>query len=76
MTQWGEESTVETPTGEVFITSMRQGLGKDQALALTGVVEGKTLKVTGDGAAAGGQRHALARRRGWACSRTAASSRN
>ncbi|HEY3788877.1 MAG TPA: transglutaminase domain-containing protein, partial [Urbifossiella sp.] len=32
-------------------TSMRQGLGKDQALALSGVVEGKTLKVTGEGAA-------------------------
>ena len=31
---------------------MRQGLGKDQALALTGTVEGKTLKVKGEGAAA------------------------
>jgi transglutaminase-like putative cysteine protease len=53
VTQWGEESTVETPAGEVLITSMRQGLGKDQALALTGIVEGKTLKIKGDGAAAG-----------------------
>jgi hypothetical protein len=53
VTQWGEESTVETLAGEVLITSMRQGLGKDQALAVTGVVEGKTLKVKGDGAAAG-----------------------
>ncbi len=53
VTQWGEESTVETGTGEVLITSMRQGLGKDQALALTGTVEGKTLKIKGDGAAAG-----------------------
>ncbi len=53
VTQWGEESTVETPAGEVLITSMRQGLGKDQALALTGVVEGKTLKVKGEGPAAG-----------------------
>jgi len=53
VTQWGEESTVESATGEVLITSMRQGLGKDQALALTGVVEGKLLKIKGDGAAAG-----------------------
>lgn len=53
VTQWGEESTVETPEGEVLVTSMRQGLGKDQALALTGVVEGKTLKIKGDGAASG-----------------------
>jgi Transglutaminase-like superfamily len=52
VTQWGEESTVETLTGDVLITSMRQGLGKDQALALTGIVEGKTLKIKGDGAAA------------------------
>ncbi|MBA4066533.1 MAG: hypothetical protein C0501_23080 [Isosphaera sp.] len=53
VTQWGEESTVESPAGDVLVTSMRQGLGKDQALALTGVVEGKTLKIKGDGAAAG-----------------------
>jgi hypothetical protein len=51
VTQFGEESTVETPEGEVLVTSMRQGLGKDQSLALSGVVEGKTLKVTGEGAA-------------------------
>lgn len=53
VTQFGEESTVETPEGEVLVTSMRQGIGKDQALALTGVVEGKMLKVTGEGAAKG-----------------------
>src|SRR5207253_841799 len=41
VTQFGEESTVETPDGAVVVTSMRQGIGKDQALALTGVVEGK-----------------------------------
>src|SRR5262249_41084289 len=51
VSQFGEESTVETPEGEVLVTSMRQGLGKDQALALSGVVEGKTLKVTGEGGA-------------------------
>lgn len=48
-----EESTVETPAGEVLVTSFRQRLGKDQELALTGVVNGKTLKVTGEGMAAG-----------------------
>jgi hypothetical protein len=53
VTQFGEESTVETPDGEVAVTSMRQGIGKDQALALTGIVEGKTLKVTGEGAGNG-----------------------
>jgi len=53
VSQFGEESTVETPEGEVLITSMRQGLGKDQALALSGVVEGKTLKVAGEGNAKG-----------------------
>ena len=53
VTQWSEESTVESPAGEVYITSMRQGIGKDQALALTGTVEGKTLKVKGEGGAAG-----------------------
>ncbi|MFO0826032.1 MAG: transglutaminase-like domain-containing protein [Gemmataceae bacterium] len=53
VTQWGEESTVESSSGDVLITSMRQGLGKDQALALTGIVEGKTLKIKGEGAAAG-----------------------
>ncbi len=60
VTQWGEESTVETPAGEVIITSMRQGLGKDLALALTGTVEqeqppkkGKKLSVRGEGGAAG-----------------------
>lgn len=52
VSQWGEESTVETPNGEVLVTSIRQGLGKDQALSIIGVVEGKTLKVKGDGAAA------------------------
>lgn len=51
--QWGEESTVESAAGDVLITGVRQGLGKNQALVLSGVVEGKTLKVTGDGAAKG-----------------------
>ena len=52
VSQWGEEGSTETPEGEVLVTTMGQGIGKDQALALTGVVEGKVLKVTGAGAAA------------------------
>ena len=51
VSQWGEESTVETPEGQILITGLRQGIGKDQALVLSGVVSGKTLKVTGDGVA-------------------------
>jgi hypothetical protein len=53
VSQWGEESTVETPDGAVLVTGMRQGIGKDQALVLSGVVDGKILKITGDGAAKG-----------------------
>ncbi|MDY3558179.1 transglutaminase-like domain-containing protein [Gemmata sp. JC673] len=51
--QWAEESSVESPTGAVFLTGMRQGIGHNQALVLNGTVEGKTLKVTGEGAAKG-----------------------
>lgn len=53
VTQFAEESTVETPEGEVLLTTARQGLGKDQMLVITGVAEGRTLKVKGEGAAAG-----------------------
>ncbi|MBP3959269.1 transglutaminase domain-containing protein [Gemmata sp. G18] len=53
VSQWGEESSVENAAGDILVTGMRQGIGKDQALVLSGVVEGKTLKVTGDGAAKG-----------------------
>ncbi len=53
VSQWGEESNVETPDGKILVTGMRQGIGKDQALVLSGVVEGKTLKVTGEGVAKG-----------------------
>ncbi|MBN9121278.1 MAG: transglutaminase domain-containing protein [Planctomycetes bacterium] len=53
VSQWGEESTVETPDGQILVTGMRQGIGKDQALVLSGVVEGKILKITGEGAAKG-----------------------
>ncbi|HEY1189541.1 MAG TPA: transglutaminase-like domain-containing protein, partial [Gemmata sp.] len=53
VSQWGEESSVESPAGTILLTGMRQGLGRDQALVLNGVVEDKTLKVTGEGAAKG-----------------------
>ena len=55
--QWGEESTVETPDGEVLVTSMRHGIGRDQALALFGTVNGQTkmLEVRGEGIAAQAQ---------------------
>ena len=53
VTQWGEEATVETPDGDVLNTTVRQGLGPNQALVISGMVEGKTLKVTGQGVAAG-----------------------
>ncbi|MBN9517364.1 transglutaminase domain-containing protein [bacterium] len=53
VTQFAEESTVETPEGEVLVTTARQGLGKDQMLVITGVADGRTLKVKGEGAAAG-----------------------
>jgi hypothetical protein len=52
VTIFGEESTVETANGEVTTVSRRQGIGKDQALAQTGVVEGKILRIRGEGAAA------------------------
>ena len=51
------------PTARCSSPSMRQGIGKDQALALSGMVDGKTLKIKGDGAAEGGERHPVARRR-------------
>lgn len=53
VTQWGEESSVENAAGDILLTGMRQGLGRDQALVLNGQVDGKTLKVTGEGAAKG-----------------------
>jgi len=46
---WAEDSTVETPEGEILLTKMRQGLGKDQMLSLTGKVEDKKLSVVIEG---------------------------
>jgi transglutaminase-like putative cysteine protease len=51
VSQFGEESTVETADGRVVVTSMRQGIGRNQALALSGIVDGKTLRVSGEGIA-------------------------
>jgi hypothetical protein len=42
---WAEDSTLETPEGEILLTKMRQGLGKDQMLSLTGTVADKKLSV-------------------------------
>lgn len=52
VTMFGNETTAETPAGEVVLTSSRQEIGRGQSLALTGVVNGKTLRVTGEGLAA------------------------
>jgi len=50
--QAGEESNVETPDGIILSTLMRQSLGRDQHLSLTGTVDikEKKLKVKRDGA--------------------------
>jgi transglutaminase-like putative cysteine protease len=46
----GEESDVETPTGTVILTTMRQVLGKDNSLIVTGKVKGEKLLVAREGA--------------------------
>ena len=46
---WAEDSTVETPEGQIMVTRMRQGLGKDQMLSLTGTVAEKKLSVVIEG---------------------------
>ena len=50
---WGEDSTLETPEGQVLVTRMRQGLGKNQMLSLAGTVEGTKLKVKIEGMSKG-----------------------
>ncbi|HJZ59608.1 MAG TPA: transglutaminase-like domain-containing protein, partial [Gemmataceae bacterium] len=52
VTQTAEESTTETADGEVLVTSFSQSLGTVK-LAISGVVDGKVLKVKGDGLAEG-----------------------
>jgi hypothetical protein len=44
-----ETGTDETPEGKVVAVSMRQTLGKDQQLVLTGAVDGKQLHVKVEG---------------------------
>jgi len=46
---WAEDSTLETPEGQILLTKMRQGLGKDQMLSLTGTVADKKLSVVIEG---------------------------
>jgi hypothetical protein len=53
--QWGEDSTMETPGGQVLTTRMSQGIGNNQMLALTGRVNGQVLEVTIEGAGGGTQ---------------------
>jgi hypothetical protein len=53
--QWAEDATLETPEGEVLVVRMRQGLSKEQKLAITGKVSNGTLSVQGDGHAAQAQ---------------------
>lgn len=53
--QWSEDATMETPEGAVVVTRMRQGIGRDQMLSLTGQVKGNKLAVKIEGAAGGTQ---------------------
>jgi hypothetical protein len=53
--QWAEDATMETPEGSVLVTRMRQGIGKDQMISLTGHVSGEKLSVKIEGAAGGTQ---------------------
>lgn len=53
--QWAEDATLETPDGTVLVVRMRQGLSKEQKLAITGQVSGGTLSVKGEGPAARAQ---------------------
>ncbi len=50
---WAEDSTMETPDGAVLVTRMRQGIGRDQQLSLSGQVAGNTLSVKIEGAGGG-----------------------
>jgi Transglutaminase-like superfamily len=46
---WGEDSTMETPEGQVLTTRMRQVMGKNQTLTLTGKAIGNKLQVQVEG---------------------------
>jgi hypothetical protein len=47
-----EETTFETPEGQVLVYRRRQGMGNKQALAVTGTVTGKSMTLKGEGHAA------------------------
>jgi len=46
---WAEDTTIETPTGEIVVAKMAQGIGKNQMLNLTGRVTDKGLEVSIEG---------------------------
>jgi hypothetical protein len=49
--QWAEDSTLESLAGEILVVRMKQGISRDQQLAITGEVAGNTLKIKGEGPA-------------------------
>lgn len=53
VTLWSEDATMERPDGTILTTRMRQGLGRDQKLSLTGTVVGDRLRVQIEGASGG-----------------------
>jgi hypothetical protein len=48
-----EETTFETPEGQILVYRRRQGVGRNQVLSVTGTVSGKQIVLKGEGAAAG-----------------------
>ena len=52
---WAEDATMERPDGTILTTRMRQGIGRDQKLSLTGIVKGDKLQVSIEGAPGGVQ---------------------
>lgn len=50
--QWAEDATLENTAGEVLVVQMKQGIARNQQLAITGEVQGNLLKIKGEGPAA------------------------
>jgi hypothetical protein len=48
-----EETTFETTEGQILVYRRKQGIGRNQVLAVTGTVEGKNINLKGEGQAAG-----------------------
>lgn len=46
---WAEDTTIEETNGDILVTKMAQGIGKDQMLSLTGKVTEKGLEVSVEG---------------------------